>query len=117
VRAARVGSAGWADDRDRHPRIGAGFDQKGKRKGASMAAQGMTAQGTSLADRGSGEFWGGTLAMVFGRLAAWIRTERRIRRDLAELRMLDDRSLADIGLVREHAGLVPRYARRLEGPE
>ncbi|MGL4965687.1 MAG: DUF1127 domain-containing protein [Inquilinus sp.] len=34
------------------------------------------------------------------RLIAWIRTEHRVRRDLALLRTADDRQLADIGLTR-----------------
>ena len=48
------------------------------------------------------------------RLMAWISDERRIRRGIRELRALDDRLLADIGL--SHGGIehAARYGRRAE---
>jgi uncharacterized protein YjiS (DUF1127 family) len=47
------------------------------------------------------------------RLTAWIRYERRIRRDINELMALDDRMLADIGLSREQVPHAARHGRSL----
>jgi uncharacterized protein YjiS (DUF1127 family) len=47
-------------------------------------------------------------------LIAWIRTEHRVRRDLAELRAADDRLLADIGLSRSEIDDVVRHGRRCD---
>jgi uncharacterized protein YjiS (DUF1127 family) len=57
-----------------------------------------------------------TWAPVLRRLIAWFRNERRIRRGIDELRALDDRMLADIGLTRatiEHAARHGAYGRTM----
>jgi uncharacterized protein YjiS (DUF1127 family) len=57
-----------------------------------------------------------TWAPVLGRLIAWFRNERRIRRGIDELMALDDRMLSDIGLTRgsfEHAARYGTYGRTM----
>jgi uncharacterized protein YjiS (DUF1127 family) len=43
------------------------------------------------------------------RLASWISSERAMRRGAAELRAMDDRLLADIGLTRDMVEYLARY--------
>jgi len=45
------------------------------------------------------------------RLIAWIRAGHRVRRDLALLRTVDDRQLADIGLTRDEIDHAVRHGR------
>jgi uncharacterized protein YjiS (DUF1127 family) len=55
------------------------------------------------------------VAGVVTRYAAWIAAaivdERRIRRDMRELRAMDDAMLKDIGLTRADIGTAVRYGR------
>ncbi len=64
----------------------------------------MTSQTVSLncnARRGTG-------ADLLMRLSAWLRQRREVRRSKAELSVLDDRLLADIGIERHEMGEVAR---------
>jgi uncharacterized protein YjiS (DUF1127 family) len=54
------------------------------------------------------------VARVVKQLIARIRSERRIRADIAELRALDDHLLTDIGLTRGHIEYASRYGRPLD---
>jgi uncharacterized protein YjiS (DUF1127 family) len=53
----------------------------------------------------------GFVTRVVARIAAAIAEELRIRRDLQQLRAMDDHMLEDIGLTRMDVGSAVRYGR------
>lgn len=57
------------------------------------------------------ESWRAVLGKSVQRRIRWIRGARRIRRDIDELRALDDRLFADIGLTREDFEHAARHGR------
>ena len=72
--------------------------------------------GRQAADAASGSPAGAKgVAGVVTRFVAWIAAaiadELRIRRDMRELRAMDDRMLKDIGLTRADIGTAVRYGR------
>jgi uncharacterized protein YjiS (DUF1127 family) len=65
-----------------------------------MASSTIEARAWQPAGQGQAGFW--RMARALKPLTAWIRAERRGRGGIDELRALDDRLLADIGLTRGH---------------
>ena len=53
----------------------------------------------------------GVVTAIVARIVAAIAEELRIRRDMRELRAMDDDMLEDIGLTRADIGSVVRYGR------
>jgi uncharacterized protein YjiS (DUF1127 family) len=53
----------------------------------------------------------GVVTRVAARIAAAITNELRIRRDMTQLRAMDDDMLKDIGLTRADIGTALRYGR------
>lgn|SRR5262245_4917906 len=81
-----------------------------------MHATTIAARLLAAGSRGSAGRRQATQAPVLGRLIAWFRNERRIRRGVDELMALDDRMLSDIGLTRgsvEHAARYGTYGRTM----
>jgi uncharacterized protein YjiS (DUF1127 family) len=72
--------------------------------GSTIAARMLPAAGQGLARP-----W--QVARAIKRFIGWIRSERQSRGGIGELRALDDRLLADIGLTRAHIGYA-EYASR-----
>jgi uncharacterized protein YjiS (DUF1127 family) len=64
---------------------------------------------------GSARSWKAALVNTVNRLVAWINSVRAIRSGIAELRAMDDRLLADIGLTREQVEYLSRYGRLPKG--
>jgi uncharacterized protein YjiS (DUF1127 family) len=52
---------------------------------------------------------GGVVTRVVARIAAAVGDELRIRRDLRQLRAMDDHMLKDVGLTRADIGTAVRY--------
>jgi uncharacterized protein YjiS (DUF1127 family) len=53
----------------------------------------------------------GVVTRVVARIAAAVAEELRIRRDMRQLRAMDDQMLKDIGLTRADIGKAVRYGR------
>jgi len=66
----------------------------------------------TLPDAGSrAESWRSVLMRCVRRQSNRIRTRRRIRRAVGEVKALDDRMLADVGLIRSEVEHVARHGR------
>jgi uncharacterized protein YjiS (DUF1127 family) len=63
--------------------------------------------GTPIARNGPA----GVVTRVVARIAATVADELRIRRDMRQLRAMDDHMLKDIGLTRADIGTAVRYGR------
>ena len=72
-----------------------------------MSSSGIGTQAAST----NTDFWWATLVKSVRRRIARIRSERRIRRDIDALMVLDGRMLADIGLSRGDVECAARYGQ------
>ena len=78
-----------------------------------LETRSLIAGGVVTPGQGLSASW--PVVRVIRRLIAWIRSERRIRRGIAELSALDDILLADIGVARGQIVHASRYGRPPQG--